>query len=262
MKVVKKIVKFLGELSKKKVARPKLLLRLSVVLAIFALLIFLAQLWNSNQPIHQISIVGTSFLTPAEVKAEIQDAPIINRPKNEINYAELAKRLRQNPFIENTYLSEGINSLTIEVKEKQPIALLVDNYGKMRYVSYDYSILPYRLFNTNLDIPIITGVYKDELLDTTALRSSIDIINHIRSNSNSLLISLISEIHYSRDSREFILYTSDDTKKIIFGGTEDIEDKIMNLHDYLKYDLQYNGKKDFSYIDVRWKNRVIIKNNI
>ncbi|HPP39568.1 MAG TPA: hypothetical protein PK498_04640, partial [Candidatus Kapabacteria bacterium] len=63
MKVIRKIVKFLGELSKKKVARPKLLLRLSVVLALFALLIFLAQLWNSNQPIHQISIVGTSFLT-------------------------------------------------------------------------------------------------------------------------------------------------------------------------------------------------------
>jgi hypothetical protein len=90
----------------------------------------------------------------------------------------------------------------------------------------DYSI-------TNLDIPIITGVYKDELLDTTALRSSIDIINHIRSNSNSLLISLISEIHYSRDSREFI-YIHLMILRNHFGGTEDIEDKIMNLHDYLK----------------------------
>jgi cell division septal protein FtsQ len=262
MKVIRKIVKFLGELSKKKVARPKLLLRLSVVLALFALLIFLAQLWNSNQPIHQISIVGTSFLTPAEVKAEIQDAPIINRPKNEINYAELAKRLRQNPFIENTYLSEGINTLTIEVKERQPVAILVDNYGKLRYVSSDYSILPYRLFNTYLDIPVITGIYKDELLDSLALRNAIDIINHIRAYSNTLLISLISEVHYSKNSREFILYTSDNSRKIIFGGMENIEDKIMNLHDFLKYDLQYNAKREFSYIDVRWKNSVIVKNNI
>ncbi|HOK15040.1 MAG TPA: hypothetical protein PK007_09000, partial [Candidatus Kapabacteria bacterium] len=91
---------------------------------------------------------------------------------------------------------------------------------------------------------------------------AIDIINHIRAYSNTLLISLISEVHYSKNSREFILYTSDNSRKIIFGGMENIEDKIMNLHDFLKYDLQYNAKREFSYIDVRWKNSVIVKNNI
>lgn len=250
----------MGGLSKNRASRPKLLLRLSVVLTIFAILIFLAQLWNSNQSIHQISIVGTSFLTPAEVKAEIEGTPILNTPKNKINYTEIAKKLQQNPFIEETYLSEGINSLTIEVKERQPIALFADNYGKVRYIDRNGVILPYRLFYSSIDLPVITGVYHDELLDSAKLLAAVNIIKQIKQISGNLLYNLISEIHYDRTTRNFILYTSDETTKIIFGTNDNVDEKIKNLSDFLKFQLNYIGRNEYSYVDVRWKDKIVVKN--
>lgn len=260
MRLIKKIIKFLGEASKLKATRPSLLLRLSVVLAFFAILIFLAQLWNANQSIHKISIVGTSFLSPSELRAELDEVSIINVPKNKINYTELARKLKGNPYVEETFMNEGINTLTIEIKERRPIAILADNYGKIKYLDENGVVLPYRLFYSSIDLPIITGVYKDELLDTFNLLASLNIIKHIRSQKNNLLNNLISEVHYNRNSNEFLLYTSDDTKKIIFGKNENIEEKLLNLNDFLKFQLNFSGKVDYEYIDIRWNDRIIVKN--
>jgi len=260
MRLFKKIIMFLGESSKRKATRPSLLLRLSVVLAFFAILIFLAQLWNANQSIRQISIVGTSFLSPAELKAELDEVSIINVPKNKINYTELARKLKENPYVEETIMNEGINTLTIEIKERQPIAIFADNYGKIKYIDANGVILPYRLFYSSIDLPIITGVYKDELLDTLNLLAGLNIIKQARSQKYNLLNNLVSEVHFNRLTKEFILYTSDDAKKIIFGKNDNIEEKLMKLNDFLKFQLNFSGKADYTYIDIRWKDKIIVKN--
>ncbi len=254
-----KILQFIEELSKKRATKPTLLLKLSAILIGLAVLILLAQLWNSSQPIKSISISGTSFLSPAEVKGAIEDASIINVPKNKIKYEDLASKLRGNPYIAETYMHEGIHSLNIEVKERNPVALLANNYGELQYVDKDGQLLPYRVFHSVVDMPIITGVYDGEKLDSAKMLSSISIINEIRTARFSFLYNFISEVHCNLKLKSFELFTSDSGTKILLGNTDNLQAKLSNIYDFFQYKIGNIKDKKVKYIDARWAEQIITK---
>lgn len=259
MQKLGKILHFFGELGKKRATKPALLLRLSIVLLGFAVLIFLAQLWNSSQPIKSISISGTSFLSPAEVKGAIEDASIINVPKNKIKYDRLASQLKNNPFIAETYMHEGIYSLNIEVVERNPAALIANNYGELQYVDKDANLLPYRIFRSIVDMPVITGAYDGDRLDSAKLVAAVGIINELKSSKYSFLYNFISEIHYNKKYESYELFTSDNGTKILFGNTDNLEGKLNNVYEFFQYKIGNIKDKKIKYIDARWSEQIIAK---
>lgn len=248
-----------GGMSKSGANKPALLLRLAFVLICFAVLIFLAQLWNSAQPIKSISISGTSFLSPAEVKAAIDDTAIINVPKNKIQYDRIASKLKSNPFIAETFMHEGIHSLNIEVKERNPIALLANDYGELMFVDKDALILPYRLFRSAIDMPIISGVYNGEKLDSNALLFALNILDEIKSPRYEFLFNFISEVHYNMNTGSFDLFTSDSGTKIIIGNMDNMGEKISNLYDFFQYKFSNQQSRYIKYIDARWTGHIVAK---
>jgi len=256
MKLFKNILLAIGKRSKES-RRPALLLRLSAILIGFVVLILLAQLWNSTQPIKSVTISGTTVLSAAEVKEDIDDTAIINIPKNKIRYDVIANRLRTNPYIADTYMHEGIQSLNIEIVERSPIAIIANNYGDLKYISADGIILPYRLFRSAVDLPIITGVYNGEKLDSTALNYCVNIIQELKNPKYGSLNKLISEVNFQHNGRTINLFTSDTATKIKIGNVNNISDKLQTISMFFNYKLTNSAA--FSYIDARWSNHIVAK---
>ncbi len=256
MKWLKKILLAIGTRSKD-AKKPALLLRLSAVLLGFVVLILLAQLWNSTQPIKNITISGTTILSAAEVKEDIDQSAIINIPKNKIRYDIIADRLRTNPYIADTYMHEGIQSLNIEIVERSPIAMLSNNYGDLKFVSSDAMILPYRLFRSAVDLPIITGIYNGEKLDTTALLYCVNIVKELKNQRFGSLYNLISEVNFQIKDRTVVLYTSDTGTQIKIGTIDNLTEKLNSISLFFRYKL--TNSSSFSYIDARWSNHIVAK---
>lgn len=238
--------------------KPKRLLRLALVLIVFALLIFAAQLWNSSQPIKSISISGTSYLSAAEVKAAIDDKAIINVPKNKIKYKKIVHGLKTNPYIAETFMHEGIHTLEIEVVERNPVAIIANSYGELSFADKDGKILPYRLFRSYMDLPVISGVYRGDKLDSSALAASIQVVRKLNDSEKSFLANLISEVSFNLDKRTISLYTSDAGTKIILGTTGRLENKLSSIAQFFKHRLT-KPDKDLLYIDARWDGHIVAK---
>ncbi len=259
MQTLRKIIKLFGGKNESGPNKPLLLVRLALILVAFAVLMFFAQLWNASRPVKTITISGTSILAPQEVKAAIDSKAILNVPKNKIKYSAIAQNLKNNPFIEETFMHEGIYSLDIEIKERYPAAILANDYGELLFADSRGLLLPYRLFSKAIDMPIISGVFDGEKLDTTSMMQALDIIKIIKSEKYHVLYNQISEIHYNFTQKTFELFTSDFGTTVKLGDISNIEGKISNLYDFFEYKLKNEQSKNLKYIDARWAGNVIAK---
>ena len=71
--------------------------------------------------------------------------------------------------------------------------------------------------------------------------------------------NLISEISYNKDTKEFCLFTSDNSTKVILGNADNMKEKLDKV---ISFWQNKAGKSDFStidYLDLRWFGQVILK---
>lgn len=230
-------------------------LRLMLLFTVVVVTVWvLALRWQHNRVVSRVSVVGTSLLR----QQEILDLVKLNgtRSVRDVNTSEIERRVVKHPFIKSVsvFLSAS-DALTVRVEERKPIAMLVHK-GRQFYVDAEGKLLPYRLTESVLDLPLLSGFGRSGI-DSARLASALSTMNTLQEQNIKLYRSL-SEIDI-HSAGEMTLHFTDEPVPIRFGTDKEKEQKIARIAAFMHHAEQTHSTfKNVAFVDVRWENLVIL----
>ncbi len=183
-----------------------------------------------------------------------------NNPEVKVNFDSLASRLMKLKYIKGISITHRPPQLlNITVEEYEPVAFI---YGKgLNLIDRDGFLIPVPFRNLLWDFPFISGI--DQKLGvqgkmTTASDAylALEIVRYL-DDENPLLASMISEINLG-NKKSIELY-------MIKGGTkirvnrDSFYKELFILKNYVANYLDWSELARIDYIDLRFKNQLIVK---
>ena len=230
-------------------------LRFVLVFVVFAVVIWvLALRWQHSRNISRVSVVGTNLLRQQEI-LDLVKLPS-SRAVRDVNTAEIELRILKHPFVKSVSVFLGASdALTVTIEERKPIALVVSK-GQQFYLDAEGRLLPYRLTEVVLDLPILSGLGRGSL-DSVRLASVLATMTALQQQDAQLYRGL-SEIDIVPNG-EMTLHFAESPAPIRFGNSDEKEQKIARISAFLHHTEQIHAKfKQTAYLDVRWQNQVVL----
>ena len=249
--------------------------------------IVLSGYWKDKTNTNKVEVTGNVTLSKDEIFdfAKLTDSLVLS---NSISLEMIESRISKHPNIKSVNAARDNGIIKIEITEKTPFAM-VTNGSSVFLVDNALNLYNLKKENTGLDLPVISGMSKDmdiDYLTSTDLRN-LKIAQYIISKSAKLdrvLYNFISEINFS-DSVGITLYTTEDAmpvylidysflnyqvrnskavKEVDINDTEfrnTIDEKLIYLVNFLKQVIVYKSRFSFAYVDLRYKDMVVVRNN-
>ena len=249
--------------------------------------IVLSGYWKDRTNTNKVELTGNVTLSKDEIFdfARLTDSLVLS---NSLSLQMIESRISKHPNIKSVNATRDNGTIRIEITEKTPFAMATN--GKSVFL-VDNALNLYNLKkeNTGLDLPVISGMSNEMDLDyltSTDLRN-LKIAQYIISKSakiDRVLYNFISEINFS-DSIGITLYTTEDAtpvylvdysfldlqvrntravREVDINDTEfrnTLDEKLLYLVNFLKQVIVYKSRFSFAYVDLRYKDMVVVKNN-
>lgn len=250
----------------------------AILIIIFTSLGALAVLslsWRSESFINVISVSGNYSISREEILnyAHLKDT-LFNPDDTGIDLIQ--DRISKHPEIKSVYVSLiRPSELKIEIVEKRPVAIL-NGESEMYLIDDGLDVFPFRNYSKLYDLPVISGVRVDKnpksknKFNTEDLRTALFIILNSYKDSKAMYNN-ISEIKLS-DTNKIIIYLTEDSTPFYFPRYKDIKiadkdyqkellNKLIIFKNYLNQSLAEQLKENVNYIDLRFKNQIIVNSN-
>ena len=214
--------------------------------------------------------INSGFLTKANIESLIlsEEKDLLGYPISKINTRILEERIRNSPYIKSAemfYDLEGI--LYVNVAQRVPVVKVLTKNGTSYYMdSEGFLFSPTGTFTPH--ILIANGYFTEG----SELRKSKDIINLEEKDKYSEwtdLLELVNfiekdkfwksqvvQIYYNRN-QEFELIPRVGAHQIIFGTTDGMKTKFMNLKTLYNEGFAYEGWNKYGIINLKYDNQVI-----
>ncbi|MEJ2543015.1 MAG: FtsQ-type POTRA domain-containing protein [Calditrichaceae bacterium] len=174
---------------------------------------------------------------------------------------DVVKRICNSPYVKAANAVRSLPSkLRITILEREPVAFI---YGRgLNLIDEDGVLIPVPRTSSRWNLPYISGV--DESLGALGHKTvsekamqGVEIVSYMRMIPSSLN-EMISEVDVSRD--DYIRL------KMIRGGAEvridkgNYQENLFILNQYFEKYMEWSQLPAFEYVDVRFKDQLIIKN--
>jgi cell division septal protein FtsQ len=226
-------------------------------------------------------LYGNTTLSKEEIfdYAKLNDSIIST---NALTLEMIESRIAKHPNIRKVNVTRESSIIKIEVSEKNPFAV-VSNGKDMFMVDDQLTLYPLKKEQRDIDLPVISGLSPE--LDISNFGKddmrNLKIAQYIISRAiklNRSLYHYISEVSFA-DSSLLKIYSSDDAVPIylvdydnITGGIaqrdinnntfrREIDKKLVYLNNFLKQVRVYKTSNSFAYIDMRFSDMIVVKNN-
>ncbi len=261
---------------------------LFVIIIIFTFSsIVLSGLWKDKSTIKRVEFTGNTTLSKEEIFdfAKLNDSAICS---NALTLEMIESRISKHPNIKKVVVSKDAAIVKIDISEKNPFAI-ASNGKEMFLVDDQLTIYNLKKEHKDIDLPVITGVSEQMSVSTFGKNDLKDlkIAQYIISQAikiNKSFYNYISEISFA-DSTQIILVTSDDATPVYFidyssqlrkekfetvNAIRDInntslrtaiDNKLIQLNGFLKQVRVYKTANSFKYIDMRYNDMIVVKNN-
>lgn len=241
--------------------------------------------------------VTSRFVTEENIKNLFtnQGYKTDNQLVKKVNLKELEKLLLNNSTIETAQVYRGIDGkLFIDVKERTPIVRIynsqkvsfyLDQYGSVMPLSNQYAARVL-LANGQIDIPISTVTQLEHLerkqnklfrKNNTSAIENIALMERLHLTENELpgakqlnnLFRLAKTINndkfwkaqisqvFVNENNEIELIPRIGNHTIVFGSTENMDEKLDKLLIFYKKGLNNTGWNNYSTINLKYKNQVV-----
>lgn len=266
--------------------RYKVILSFILILGITFSSIILSGFWKDKKTINSVELKGNITLSKDEIfdYAKLSDSLI---KSNVLTLDMIETRIAKHPNIKKVSVNRESSTIKIEISEKDPFALVYN--GKSMFLIDDLlNLYNIKKENTNIDLPVISGLSQGMDINTCTVDDlrNLKIARYIISQAikiNRVLYNFISEIDFS-DTSCIVLYSSDDATPIYFidystvlaniqsnnskvldiSNVElknTINQKLVCLYDFFKQILVYKSRNSFAYVDMRYQDLIVVKNN-
>lgn len=255
--------------------RPKRVL--FVVVGVIVLVLVAATRWQYSRSISRVNVVGTTLIRQSEIvdlalQAKqgsantsgnaISSGTVLRTLKSDINTSEIESRIEKHPFVKSASVFIGASdALTVEIQERTPIAYMMMK-GKQFYVDAEGRIMPYRLTESVLDLPVIAAIGRTKI-DSARIAEVLLILDVVQTFDKEhpklpALYSSLSEIDVL-SSGEFQFRLTSCSTPIRFGTSEQKEEKIARISAFMQHCARSKTSlDDCKYVDVRWQHQVVL----
>lgn len=265
----------------------KIIFLFTIVLLFAGSSIVLSGIWKDKKNVKKIVVTGNTTLSKEEIFdfAKLNDSLI---KSNSLSLEIIESRIAKHPNIKKVDAVRENGEVKIEISEKAPFALVTN--GQQVYLIDDkLTLYNIKKENNNIDIPVISGL--SSTLDVNNYEKNdlknLKIAQYIIQKANKIdkiLYSYISEINFN-DSAGITIYSSEDAVPVYlvdYGFIRDkkgmelsardcdinnpdfrsaIDVKLQYLYNFIKQVVLYKSRYSFAYIDLRYSDIVIVKNN-
>lgn len=211
---------------------------------------------------------GKNLVTEADVKNRISNkiGIVIGESLNGINTKAIEAELRAIPFVRSARVYETINKkLIIELKERKPMARLIDNSGNTAILDSEGYLMPLS-GNTALRLPVITGQFalSSEFINTNGHVS--DSLAHASLDDVFTYASAIAaqpfwtaQIQQTdlNSYGDFVAFPQVGKHTINFGSVENIDEKLNRLLIFYKKGMEESGWNKYTSINLKYKDQIV-----
>jgi len=246
--------------------------------------IVLSGLWKDKSTIRNVVLAGNITLSKEEIFefAKLNDSLICG---NHLSMEMIETSVGKHPNIKKVEVNKDGATIKIDISEKNPFAAAT-NGKEVFLVDDQLTVYIIKKEQSDLDIPVVSGLSaelgpgtygKDDL-------KNLKIAQYIISQAikiNKSVFNYISEISFV-DPNGISLVTSDDATMVYFIDYESaarrekpesvkdvnsaslrnaINKNLLSLNGFLKQVRVYRTSNSFRYIDMRYNDMIIVKNN-
>lgn len=267
--------------------RMKVILLFIIVLLFTVSGIVLSGYWKDKTNIRKVEMSGNVTLSKEEIFdfAKLSDSLIMS---NALTLQMIENRIAKHPNISKVSASKESSTIKIEIAEKSPVAIVSN--GRTLFLTDDQlNLYIFKKENKNLDLPVISGLTGISDINTVPSNDmkNLKIAHYIIKQSariDRILYNYISEINFS-DTTGIVIYSSEDATPIYLIDYENIDtrgkviddvfkkditcqtlrdaikQKLIYLDEFLKQVLVYRVRYSFKYLDLRYNDIIVVKNN-
>lgn len=206
--------------------------------------------------IRELSIVGASEFADKEIRSFVN--PLIELNPNIFTFpVENVKLfLATRPYIDKAVIrKEFPKRLVIEIKEKKPIAILLDS--ELKLLDENGEVIRPMAIGENIDVPVVTLNDIDDDSKSTFIKMG---CAFIALDNQSMPYIFPSEIRLHKNYLEIKsleLKTKNSEVPSLYVGYDEVEKKILNIKK-LWTDI-VNKKENIEYVDVRYSKGLSVK---
>lgn len=212
--------------------------------------------------ISQVEVKGASIISSEDILSLFQgDKEGKDKRIFDIEIEPYKKKIEENPYVANVSLGRKFpRTIKIELQERIPVAYLV--LDKVYLVDSEGYLLPKLKGMRNFaDCPVITGVpVQDPVigrkLNAEKLYDALSFLGDFEEILPDYKHDL-SEIHFTNNGA-LTLFLSGNGVKIEFGH-EEFRSKLIKLRYFLEYYENNSNSKTLTYINLNYKNQIVVK---
>jgi cell division protein FtsQ len=177
-----------------------------------------------------------------------------------VSLKKVAHRIEKNPWIKEVRVGRELpDRLVMEVQERVPLAL-VEKEKRFRIVDRDGIVFKELDSRDNHDLPILTGCYKDGILQGDLFRKALGLLTHLSDAKESIIgYNNISELNLDEI---FGLSVITNTGFCLAMGFDDYQNKLRFLPAILESLQKRNVNMRLLHIDLRDPAKITVRDGI
>ncbi|MBL0173733.1 MAG: cell division protein FtsQ/DivIB [Ignavibacteria bacterium] len=235
---------------------------LFLVVVSIATLAVLADEWRKHAVKVDVQVTGTALLSVSEILAlaAVPDTMTLA----DIDLMAVRQRIEKNPVVREALVRRNPPArLEIEIRERMPIALLLNLRAKDWLIDEDGFILPTVPDAAVQTVPVMTvgqglgDALPGRQLRNPRVREALQVLRAARSLDPSFF-NLFSEVAVDA-GRDIVLYTLDAGVPVIFGRATDAERKFKAFRAYWENVAVQHALSELEYIDLRYSDQVVAR---
>lgn len=211
--------------------------------------------WNSHLKVQDVTFNGNYFVDTQTLQQAVT-IPADVKPDS-LNFMSIIGDVEQIPYIKqaDVNVSHG-GTLIINVKERQPIALLEDGEQKI-YIDQDGVKLPIVLGKV-VDVPLLYGFQAKPMNDTLKTEAFRHVRNFlVDAKKNPVAWATISEVAYTPD-KGIVALSHENGVKLVF-GTGDYERKLTYWKTFYAKVIRKKGIDHMATVDLRFRGQIVTR---
>lgn len=244
-------------------------IRFFVILILVVIVVIVANISMRNFGIAQLNIAveyngGDTLIDKRDVSTMISKrfGNVLSKKRKEVNGEEIEEYLLKQNLVSkaNVYLTLG-GKLNVEVWQNKPIARIYTSDGEQFYVDENKEVCD--ICKTRAaNVPIVNGdlkikVKRKTVIDSVSFPLYNDVCNMVLAiNKDDILKHQIDQIYYSKKNG-FQLLPKVGDYVILFGSTDNMDEKLNKLHYLYKYGFSKHGWDNYSIVNLEFNNQVI-----
>lgn len=233
----------------------KLALQMAAALLLLGGAVWTGLWWERNTEVRDVRFLGHRF-TPVESLRETIPSVEGLHPDS-VRFDRLIESLNTLPYVRETAVRMSAGGrMVVEIREREPIALLAGNSGR-HYVDSEGVKLP-GIPEKALDLPLLHGFSvepADRPLEGEEFAQIRDFLDSARESRLGWIT--ISEIGWSREYGVIAL-TQENGVKLLF-GRGDFDRKLAYWDEFYSEVVPAKGIRNFSEIDLRFRNQIVTR---